>query len=88
MDRARVNKNWTTQLSDFVFLLIDSIGTTFTIAKMEPSLPDAVSGQQVWAYKLPNVRFSLRGQPAPVRLDDHYYFGRIGKYLCLTIGCH
>ena len=31
---------------------------------------DAVSGQQVWAYKLPNVQFSLRGQPAPVRLDD------------------
>jgi outer membrane protein assembly factor BamB len=32
---------------------------------------DAVTGQQVWAYKLPNVQFSLRGQPAPVRLDEH-----------------
>lgn len=31
---------------------------------------DAVTGQQVWAYKLPNVQFSLRGQPAPVRLDE------------------
>jgi outer membrane protein assembly factor BamB len=26
--------------------------------------------QQVWAYKLPNVQFSLRGQPAPVALDE------------------
>lgn len=31
------------------------------------------NGQLMWAYKLPNVKFSLRGQPAPVSADGRSF---------------
>lgn len=72
LDQATGEKKWTTQLSGAILSpsLIQS-GRVITIANDGTIFAhDALSGQQVWAYKLPNVQFSLRGQPAPVRLDD------------------
>ena len=72
LDQATGEQKWTTQLSGAILSpsLIQS-GRVITIANDGTIFAhDAVSGQQVWAYKLPNVQFSLRGQPAPVRLDD------------------
>ena len=72
LDQATGKQKWTTQLSGAILSpsLIQS-GRVITIANDGTVFAhDAVSGQQVWAYKLPNVQFSLRGQPAPVRLDD------------------
>ena len=72
LDQATGEQKWTTQLSGAILSpsLIQS-GRVITIANDGTVFAhDAVSGQQVWAYKLPNVQFSLRGQPAPVRLDD------------------
>lgn len=31
------------------------------------------TGQQLWAYKLPNVKFSLRGQSAPISADGRSF---------------
>ena len=72
LDQATGEQKWTTQLSGAILSpsLIQS-SRVITIANDGTIFAhDAVSGQQVWAYKLPNVQFSLRGQPAPVRLDD------------------
>ena len=72
LDQATGEQKWTTQLSGAILSpsLIQS-GRVITIANDGTIFAhDAVSGQQVWAYKLPSVQFSLRGQPAPVRLDD------------------
>ena len=72
LDQATGEQKWTTQLSGAILSpsLIQS-DRVITIANDGTIFAhDAVSGQQVWAYKLPNVQFSLRGQPAPVRLDD------------------
>lgn len=72
LDQATGEQKWTTQLSGAILSpsLIQS-GRVITIANDGTVFAhDAVSGQQVWAYKLPSVQFSLRGQPAPVRLDD------------------
>ena len=72
LDQATGEQKWTTQLSGAILSpsLIQS-GRVITIANDGTVFAhDAVTGQQVWAYKLPNVQFSLRGQPAPVRLDD------------------
>ena len=72
LDQATGEQKWTTRLSGAILSpsLIQS-GRVITIANDGTVFAhDAVSGQQVWAYKLPNVQFSLRGQPAPVRLDD------------------
>lgn len=72
LDQVTGEQKWTTQLSGAILSpsLIQS-GRVITIANDGTVFAhDAVSGQQVWAYKLPNVQFSLRGQPAPVRLDD------------------
>ena len=72
LDQVTGEQKWTTQLSGAILSpsLIQS-GRVITIANDGTIFAhDAVSGQQVWAYKLPNVQFSLRGQPAPVRLDD------------------
>lgn len=33
----------------------------------------AQNGQLMWAYKLPNAKFSLRGQPAPVTADGRSF---------------
>ena len=72
LDQVTGEQKWTTQLSGAILSpsLIQS-GRVITIANDGTVFAhDAVSGQQVWAYKLPSVQFSLRGQPAPVRLDD------------------
>ena len=72
LDQVTGEQKWTTQLSGAILSpsLIQS-GRVITIANDGTVFAhDAVTGQQVWAYKLPNVQFSLRGQPAPVRLDD------------------
>ena len=72
LDQATGEQKWTTQLSGAILSpsLIQS-SRVITIANDGTIFAhDAVSGQQVWAYKLPSVQFSLRGQPAPVRLDD------------------
>ena len=72
LDQATGKQKWTTQLSGAILSpsLIQS-GRVITIANDGTVFAhDAVTGQQVWAYKLPSVQFSLRGQPAPVRLDD------------------
>ena len=72
LDQATGEQKWTTQLSGAILSpsLIQS-GRVITIANDGTVFAhDAVTGQQVWAYKLPSVQFSLRGQPAPVRLDD------------------
>ena len=72
LDQATGEQKWTTQLSGAILSpsLIQS-GRVITIANDGTVFAhDAVIGQQVWAYKLPSVQFSLRGQPAPVRLDD------------------
>lgn len=72
LDQVTGEQKWTTQLSGAILSpsLIQS-GRVITIANDGTVFAhDAVTGQQVWAYKLPSVQFSLRGQPAPVRLDD------------------
>ena len=72
LDQATGSQKWSAKLSGAILSpsLIQS-GRVITIANDGTIFAhDAVSGQQVWAYKLPNVQFSLRGQPAPVRLDD------------------
>lgn len=72
LDQTTGEKKWTAQLSGAILSpsLIQS-GRVITVANDGTVFAhDAVSGQQVWAYKLPNVQFSLRGQAAPVRLDD------------------
>ncbi len=72
LDQVTGKQKWTTQLSGAILSpsLIQS-GRVITIANDGTVFAhDAVTGQQVWAYKLPSVQFSLRGQPAPVRLDD------------------
>ena len=72
LDQATGSQKWSAKLSGAILSpsLIQS-GRVITIANDGTVFAhDAVSGQQVWAYKLPSVQFSLRGQPAPVRLDD------------------
>mgnify|MGYP003616847643 CR=1 FL=1 len=72
LDQVKKKKKWTAKLSGAILSpsLIQA-GRVITIANDGTVFAhDAVTGQQVWAYKLPNVQFSLRGQPAPVRLDD------------------
>lgn len=72
LDQATGSQKWSAKLSGAILSpsLIQS-GRVITIANDGTVFAhDAVTGQQVWAYKLPNVQFSLRGQPAPVRLDD------------------
>ena len=72
LDQTSGEKKWTAQLSGAILSpsLIQS-GRVITVANDGTVFAhDAVYGQQVWAYKLPNVQFSLRGQAAPVRLDD------------------
>ncbi|ESK56708.1 outer membrane protein assembly factor BamB [Acinetobacter tjernbergiae] len=72
LDQATGAQKWTAKLSGAILSpsLIQT-GRVITIANDGTVFAhDAVTGQQVWAYKLPNVQFSLRGQPAPVRLDD------------------
>ncbi|MCH7310256.1 outer membrane protein assembly factor BamB [Acinetobacter sp. ANC 4805] len=72
LDQATGAQKWTAKLSGAILSpsLIQA-GRVITIANDGTVFAhDAVTGQQVWAYKLPNVQFSLRGQPAPVRLDD------------------
>ena len=72
LDQVTGEQKWATQLSGAILSpsLIQS-GRVITIANDGTVFAhDAVTGQQVWAYKLPSVQFSLRGQPAPVRLDD------------------
>ena len=73
LDQVTGAQKWTVKLSGAILSpsLIQA-GRVITIANDGTVFAhDAVTGQQVWAYKLPNVQFSLRGQPAPVRLDDH-----------------
>jgi len=72
LDQATGSQKWSAKLSGAILSpsLIQS-GQVITIANDGTVFAhDAVTGQQVWAYKLPNVQFSLRGQPAPVRLDE------------------
>ncbi|WP_312056310.1 outer membrane protein assembly factor BamB [Acinetobacter courvalinii] len=72
LDQATGEQKWTAKLSGAILSpsLIQS-GRVITIANDGTVFAhDAVTGQQVWTYKLPNVQFSLRGQPAPVRLDE------------------
>ncbi|ENX09780.1 outer membrane protein assembly factor BamB [Acinetobacter courvalinii] len=72
LDQTTGEQKWTAKLSGAILSpsLIQS-GRVITIANDGTVFAhDAVTGQQVWAYKLPNVQFSLRGQPAPVRLDE------------------
>jgi len=72
LDLAKGDPTWTAKLYGAILSpsLIQA-GRVITIANDGTVFAhDAVTGQQVWAYKLPNVQFSLRGQPAPVRLDD------------------
>ncbi len=72
LDQATGSQKWSAKLSGAILSpsLIQS-GRVITIANDGTVFAhDTVTGQQVWAYKLPNVQFSLRGQPAPVRLDD------------------
>ena len=72
LDQATGSQKWSAKLSGAILSpsLIQS-GRVITIANDGTVFAhDAVSGQQVWAYKLPSVQFSLRGQPAPVRLDE------------------
>lgn len=72
LDQNTGEQKWTAKLSGAILSpsLIQS-GRVITIANDGTVFAhDAVTGQQVWAYKLPNVQFSLRGQPAPVRLDE------------------
>lgn len=72
LDQATGSQKWSAKLSGAILSpsLIQA-GRVITIANDGTVFAhDAVTGQQVWAYKLPNVQFSLRGQPAPVRLDE------------------
>lgn len=72
LDQVTGSQKWSAKLSGAILSpsLIQS-GRVITIANDGTVFAhDAVTGQQVWAYKLPNVQFSLRGQPAPVRLDE------------------
>ena len=72
LDQATGSQKWSAKLSGAILSpsLIQS-GRVITIANDGTVFAhDDVTGQQVWAYKLPNVQFSLRGQPAPVRLDE------------------
>ena len=72
LDQVTGAQKWTAKLSGAILSpsLIQA-GRVITIANDGTVFAhDAVTGQQVWAYKLPNVQFSLRGPPAPVRLDD------------------
>ncbi|WP_087544624.1 outer membrane protein assembly factor BamB [Acinetobacter sp. WCHA29] len=72
LDQATGSQKWSAKLSGAILSpsLIQS-GRVITIANDGTVFAhDTVTGQQVWAYKLPNVQFSLRGQPAPVRLDE------------------
>lgn len=72
LDQATGSQKWSAKLSGAILSpsLIQS-ARVITIANDGTVFAhDTVTGQQVWAYKLPNVQFSLRGQPAPVRLDE------------------
>ena len=72
LDENTGEQKWTAQLSGAILSpsLIQS-GRVITIANDGTIFAHEVStGQQVWTYKLPNVQLSLRGQAAPVSLDD------------------
>ncbi len=72
LDQVSGQTIWTTQLGASVLApsLIQS-GRVITIANNGTLYAhNLTTGQQMWAYSLPNVQFSLRGQAAPVSLDD------------------
>lgn len=73
LDQATGQQKWKTQLSGA--LLSPSLvhgGRAITIANDGTVFGhDVQTGQQLWTYKMPNVQFSLRGQPSPVMLDDY-----------------
>ncbi|KGT46964.1 outer membrane protein assembly factor BamB [Acinetobacter sp. HR7] len=74
LDQQTGEQRWAAQLSGAVIapslihadrvISIANDGTVFA--------HEAVSGKEVWTYKLPNVQFSLRGQAAPVALDPRH----------------
>lgn len=72
LDQATGEVKWTAQLSGAVIspALILS-GRAIVIANDGISYGlDIVSGKQVWTYKLPSEQLSLRGQAAPVPIDE------------------
>ena len=72
LDQMTGNKIWTAQLGGSVLApsLIQN-GRVITIANNGTLYAhNLTTGQQMWAYSLPNVQFSLRGQAAPITLDD------------------
>ncbi|MBP6352488.1 MAG: outer membrane protein assembly factor BamB [Acinetobacter sp.] len=72
LDQASGEQKWTAQLSGAILSpsLIQN-GRVVSIANDGTVFAhDTATGQQVWTYKLPHVQFSLRGQPAPVALDN------------------
>lgn len=72
LDQTTGTQKWSAQLSGAIIstaliqsgrvIVVANDGTVYAF--------DEESGQQTWTYKLPNASLSLRGQAAPVRLDD------------------
>jgi len=72
LDQATGEQKWTAQLSGAIIspsliinnrvITVSNDGTVFA--------HNTSDGQQVWAYNLPNVQFSLRGNASPVAVDE------------------
>jgi outer membrane protein assembly factor BamB len=72
LDQATGEQKWTAQLSGALIspslilnnrvITVSNDGTVFAHSTTD--------GQQLWAYTLPNVQFSLRGNASPVAVDD------------------
>ena len=72
LDQATGEQKWSVQLTGA--LLAPSLihaGRVITVANDGTVFAhEAETGKQAWTYSLPNVQFSLRGQAAPVALDQ------------------
>lgn len=72
LDQVTGEQKWTAQLSGALIspslilnnrvITVSNDGTVFAHSTTD--------GQQLWAYTLPNVQFSLRGNASPVAVDD------------------
>lgn len=74
LDQVKGDTLWTAQLTGSVLApsLIQA-GRVITIANDGTVYAhNLLTGQQMWTYALPNVQFSLRGQAAPVAVNERH----------------
>lgn len=73
LDQAKGTILWTNELSGSLITPSHiQLGRVITVTNDgNVYAHDAVSGQQLWTYRLPHVQLSLRGQATPVVLDPN-----------------